>query len=36
VVGGAGRKLFLKGIQELKERWNKCIVVGGDYVEKCE
>jgi [histone H3]-lysine36 N-dimethyltransferase SETMAR len=27
---------FLKGIQGLKERWNKCIVVGGDYVEKCE
>ena len=26
---------FLKGIQELENRWTKCINVGGDYVEKC-
>jgi len=28
-------KLFYKtGVQELQKRWNKCIEVGGDYVEK--
>jgi [histone H3]-lysine36 N-dimethyltransferase SETMAR len=25
---------YLKGIQELQKRWNKCIEVGGDYFEK--
>ena len=27
---------YLKGIQELEKRWNKCINVDGDYIEKCE
>jgi len=28
-------KLFYKaGIQKLQKRWNKCIEVGRDYVEK--
>ncbi|CAK9816246.1 Histone-lysine N-methyltransferase SETMAR [Anthophora plagiata] len=31
---GKSKEFFAKGIRKLQERWDKCITVGGDYVEK--
>jgi len=31
-----GENFYLKGIKELQTRWNKCIDVSGDYIEKCK
>lgn len=31
-----GENFYLKGIEELHVRWNKCIDVYGDYIEKCK
>jgi len=30
----AGRAFFLEGIRKLVDRWTKCVVKQGDYVEK--
>jgi len=31
---GQDERFYKTGIQKLQKRWNKCIDVGGDYVEK--
>jgi histone-lysine N-methyltransferase SETMAR len=31
-----GENFYLNGIEDLQKRWNKCIDVGGDYIEKCK
>jgi len=30
----AGTELYCKGIFKLPERWEKCVQINGDYVEK--
>lgn len=31
-----GKRFYEKGVNELPERWRKCIQLRGDYVEECE
>jgi hypothetical protein len=33
-LASAGTDLYERGIQALVHRWQKCIMNGGDYVEK--
>jgi len=33
-IQGQDELFYKTGIQKLQKQWNKCIEVGGDYVEK--
>ena len=34
VFASIDKSLFLVSLQSLEKRWNKCIAISGDYVEK--